>query len=103
METLPTRKEYLDGSVTFEEFYSSVAKEARINFDNSPDLERVVAALKAGDKHLNSIPLAYWDRKAAVAAPRIASALKLHGDFYSLAGGVCVMKQAAINAAKKEL
>jgi hypothetical protein len=95
----PTRKEYMDNKVTFEQFYTSVANEAGVGYFPPDFLDRVRKALADGDEHLNTIPIATWDRLAELVAPRIASALKKHGDFYSLAGGVCVMKQAAKNAA----
>lgn len=99
-----TRKDYMEGRVTHEQFYSSVAKTAGISFERSDLLPRVKAALEAGDEHLNSIPLALWDNRAAnpVTRANISRALKEHGDFFSLAGGVCTLKQAAKNAAGKQ-
>lgn len=99
-----TRKDYMEGRVTHEQFYSSVARAAGISFAQSDLLPRVRTALEAGDEHLNSIPLALWDRRAEnpVTRANISRALKEHGDFFSLAGGVCTLKQAAKNAAGKQ-
>jgi hypothetical protein len=97
----PTREEYMDGKVTFAEFYTSVANEAGVSYFAPTFLDRVRIALAAGDELLNSIPLDTWDRLATGAALTIQSALKKHGDSYSKAGGVCVMKQAAKNAVGK--
>jgi hypothetical protein len=96
----PTRADYLEGRCTHAEYYRAVNKTAGIRY--SPDSPLVVqarAALKTGDQHLNSIPLQQWDSRAASAQTSIATALHKHGDFYSLAGGVCAMKQAVIDAA----
>jgi len=96
----PTRQEYLDGTVTFEQFYTAIVQDAGIAF---PDylLSEVISALAKGDEHLNTIALRRWDVLAACAKSAIAPAFKRHGDYFSLAGGVCVMKQAAYIAAKK--
>ena len=93
-----TRQDYMDGAVTFEQYYTSIAEAAGISMAGSELMPDVKAALAAGDEHLNTIPIETWDR---IAAPRtwLATAFKAHGDFYSLAGGVCVYKQAAKNAA----
>ena len=99
MSEYPQRSDYMAGKVTFEEFYASVAKVAGISYAQSDLLPRVKLALEAGDEHLNTIPLSVWDRRAAYTSAAVARSLKLHGDFYSLAGGVCVHKQAAKLAA----
>ena len=99
--THPQRADYMNGIVTFSEFYGSVAKAAGVSLKGNPKLiARVKAALANGDEHLNTIPLSEWDILAAGAAPQIAASLKLHGDSYSLAGGVCVMKEAARRVAE---
>ncbi|CAB4146317.1 hypothetical protein UFOVP501_2 [uncultured Caudovirales phage] len=93
-----TRAQYMTGKITFEQYYSAVADSAGITLSNSPELiERCRAALAAGDVHLNTIRLHEWDAMARC-SPSLAFALKKHGDFYSLAGGVCTLKQAAKNA-----
>lgn len=96
-----TRKDYMDGKVSFEEYYRSVARAAGISFASASVglLDRVERALAAGDKHLNTIPLSLWDSYAIVAQHATAPAFKAHGDGWSLAGGVCVAKQAAKDAA----
>ena len=102
MTTYPQRSDYMAGRVSFEEFYRSVAKAAGISYSNADSafLARVRQALTDGDEHLNSIPLHIWDGRAVMTAANVSRALKLHGDFYSLAGGVCVHKQAAKDAAQ---
>ena len=94
------REQYLDKEVSFTEFYRSVNQVAGITLKtNRPLISKIKAALAEGDFHLNTIPLASWDMLAASRAPDLSRALKEHGDLYSMAGGVCAMKQAARDAA----
>ena len=96
---LINRKEYLSGRVTFEEYYREVNRLAGIKF--GADHWAVIEAKEAlvnGDVHLNSIPLRDWDMMAAAASRSLSLALKELGDFYSMAGGVCALKQAVIDA-----
>jgi hypothetical protein len=100
-----TRQDYLDGKVTHEEFYGSVAKLAGIDLSTAaPNLmSRVKDALADGDEALNTIPLALWDSMARASRVAIEPALKAHGDFWSLAGGVCTLKTAAKLAVRGEV
>lgn len=97
--TLPTRQDYMGGKVTFEQFYESVAAMAGIAISEEL-VARVKATLANGDEHLNTIWLPMWDRLADENRTAITRALKAHGDFYSMAGGVCTMKAAARKAAQ---
>lgn len=94
------RNRYLDGKITHEEYYHALAKTAGVNFQNADPafLDRVRKALGEGDSYLNSIPLAEWDTRALSLLPSVRAAFKEHGDFFSLAGGVCLVKQAAKDA-----
>jgi hypothetical protein len=100
---LINRQEYLSGRVTFEEFYREVNRLAGIKFraDHWAVIE-AKEALAQGDVHLNSIPLRDWDMMASAACRSLSKAMKELGDFYSMAGGVCAMKQAVIDAATEE-
>ena len=51
------------------------------------------ALLKSTDKHLNDIPLVKWDR--LVDHLPVANKMKEAGDYLTLAGGVCILKEAA--------
>jgi hypothetical protein len=95
-----TRQDYMERRVTHREYYASVAKDAGVAFHDGPFIERVRKALAAGDEHLNTIPLDEWDRRASGPTPHLSSAFKRHGDFWSLAGAVCVLKEAAKQAAE---
>ena len=90
----------MNGDITHAEFYGYVANESGIGEFPEAFLSRVRIALKSGDDHLNTIKLGEWDTLADRAKFRITHVLKSCGDFYSMAGGVCVMKQAAKIQAK---
>ncbi len=94
----PTRAQYLNGEATHEHYYRAIAADAGVKFTG--DRGRVKQALDAGDEHLNTIGLSAWDSYAYAALTAISVALRLHGDSWSLAGGVCVMKQAAKDAVR---
>lgn len=99
----PTRADYLNKVVTFEQYYRAIAKDAGVAFHPGSFLDRVKRALARGDEHLTSVPLAEWDSFSRGARQATAPAFKRHGDFWSLAGGVCVAKQAARDAAEKDV
>lgn len=96
------RADYMSGKCTHEEFYRAIAKTAGIRITDPKLIARVKRALERGDTSLNTIPLSLWDAMSENAKGAIFSAAKLHGDFYSLGIGVCVMKQAAREAAEEE-
>ena len=80
---------------------AAVAKTAGIRFGaNHPLVMRVRAALANGDEHLNTITLSVWDRMGETMA---WYAFRSHGDHDSMAGRVCVLKEAARQAAEREL
>lgn len=88
---------------THREFYGAVVETAGIAFQDPGDplVLRAQRALANGDEHLNTIPLEGWDRMALVYSSQIGRALKLHGDGYSLGGGVCVLKEAVRQAVER--
>lgn len=91
----PTRQDYMQARCTFAEYYSAVAKTAGVRFSAK---DRIVQdAARSSDPHYNDIPLRRWDAIAA-SIPALGAAFQSHGDFYSLAGAVCVAKQAVRNA-----
>lgn len=96
-----TRQDYMNDRVTFTEYYRSVAQTAGIRINDPNLIARVQRALAKGDEHLNTIPLQDWDIMAQSAYWSLSAAFQKHADFYSLADGVCVMKQAARDAAQE--
>ena len=99
MDSLPTRADYMGGKVSFEDYYRSIWQKAGIRVVGlySSLGPRVRRALAEGDEHLNTIPLLHWDNIATFWQDQISESLKRHGDAWSLAGGVCTVKQAAID------
>jgi hypothetical protein len=97
-QVAPSRADYMAKRCTFEDFYRAVNATAGLKIRNADLLARVKRALVNGDQHLNTIPLVTWDVMAIGHESQIRDALRQHGDFYSLAGGVCCLKQAARDA-----
>lgn len=97
----PTRADYMAGRVDFATFYRAVNATAGIKMDSHPILARAAHALGAGDEHLNRIPLSAWDAIAAGFWRSAERALREHGDHLSLAGGVCLAKQAVRDALER--
>ena len=100
----PTRADYSAGRVSHADYYRAVAKTAGVSYrDADPKfMARVRQALADGDKHINSIALRQWDARAYSLLPRVADAFKAHGDYLTLAGGVCLIKQAARDAVETD-
>ena len=97
------RIDYLEGRISFDQYYGALAKELGVSFKKSPMLPRIKAALITGDEYLNSIPLRDWDRIAIMYnSGSVNKVLKAHGDSFSLASMVCILKQAAREAATAE-
>jgi len=70
----------------------------------TPEINRIVkdrigmeAILKSSDAHLNDIALKKWDVAAMAAMQWLRDPMHKAGDTLSLAGAVCVLKQAAKN------
>lgn len=90
-----TRKQYLDGDCTHSQYYSQfvdVAMKSRVLIRFG--IDKIKAAF-AEDEHLNNIPIAYWDGLAVPFTAYAANAMRLAGDYPTLAGGVCIAKEAA--------
>ena len=89
-----TRADYMAGTCTHRQYYAQ--------FVTPHMLAQVVASIgaerlaKSKDPHLNDIPLATWDQLAGGMRTQLGrEQLKLAGDFPSLAGAVCILKEAA--------
>ena len=92
-----TRADYMDKRCTHSEYYGEIVADAGIDFTNAPIMDRVREALASGDEHLNTIPLRTWDIMGA-GLLWIAPHFKARKDTMSLAGLVCVAKEAARRA-----
>jgi hypothetical protein len=93
---MKTRKQYLDKEVTHEEYYSQfVTNTIKSLVSRNIGKSRIKASQ---DEHLNDIPLSEWDG-VAIQIRRTPSELgkkmKEAGDYCTLAGLVCIAKEAA--------
>jgi hypothetical protein len=99
---LITRQQYLDGESTHREFYAQFVTEGvRRAVAKHFGIERLKQA--SSDPHLNSIPLAEWDGVAHWAVPSVFTKMKACGDALTLAGSVCILKEAAKQCIEKGL
>lgn len=92
-----TRKDYLDGNVTYAEYYTTLAQVAGVSFPPA-FLARCAAAYAEGDTNLNTIPLAEWDAMARLDRFNVAlvTELRSRGDFLTAAGSVCIRKAEVV-------
>lgn len=95
METKTDRQKYLAGELTHQEYYKLIIADAGIVAGDN-ELMKLVKASQ--DKNLNDIPLHIWDAKAYSNKGVLDIAFKKHGDFWSLGGGVCVIKELYLNS-----
>lgn len=90
---MKTRKQYLDGECTHEEYYGQfVTREIRQLVSRTFTVPRLVAS---PDPHFNDITLRRWDALAGSLGKPTEAALRDRGDWLSLAGAVCILKEAA--------
>jgi len=88
-----TRQEYLAQNCTHREYYAQ--------FVNSAITDRVINAFGAEricnseDPHFNDIPLARWDVLLIPVPAWINKKMRELGDYPTLAGCVCILKEAA--------
>ena len=86
-----TRKQYLNGECTHRQYYGQ--------FVNAGTKARVLSGIglealkKSTDPHFNDIPLNKWDN-LVLHCPGSSGFAKA-GDYYTLAGGVSLLKEAA--------
>jgi hypothetical protein len=92
---MKTREQYLNKECTHSEYYAQ--------FVNKSVKERVesrigkAAILTSTNEHFNDIPLAKWDNIYSMHSLHfeMANKLKEVGDYPTLAGLVCITKEAA--------
>jgi hypothetical protein len=90
-----TRQQYMDNEITHQQYYGQFVDEHIIKlvidtFGSYPlkyEFQR--------DENFNDIPLQRWDALSYAIVRKVTPLLREAGDFYSLAGGVCILKQAA--------
>ena len=91
------RTNYMEGTISHQEYYSTLARAAGIGNFQDAFIRRVRKALADGDEHLNTIPLQQWDAMCFMDYQNasLKAELSKRGDTLSLAVGVCVRKAAA--------
>jgi hypothetical protein len=104
--TITTREQYMASSGDLHHvYYLEIAKACGVAFTDPKDIARFRKALET-DEHMNNIPLDWWDARAAglmmYNGRKVREVLKERGDFYSMAGGVCLLKAAACDAVANE-
>lgn len=94
-----TRNEYISAPYTNDADAAARHRAYFAQFVNARTIAFVVRVigsdrlLNSRDRHLNDIPLHKWD--AMVSTLPLAAKMKDFGDYYTLAGAVCIAKEAA--------
>ena len=96
---LITRQQYLNKEATHREYYSQFVTEGVKQRVESAF--RMESLIQGKDKHFNNLPLQWWDRLMPVVPFEINSKLKDCGDYPTLAGVVCILKEAAMQIVEK--
>lgn len=97
-----TREKYMSQEITHAQFFGHIAKMCGLGPFDEKFINRVKIALKNGDIHLNSIPLVEWDTKTFHFSQRTKAIISAFDNGYSLAGGVCMLKEKARLQAEQE-
>jgi hypothetical protein len=88
---MKTRQQYLNHECTHREYYAQFVT----NATRSAVLERIgIDRLLSNAEDLNRIPLSTWDG-LMIFYRLTTEKLRLAGDFQSMAGKVCIAKEAA--------
>lgn len=86
-----SRKDYIGGICTHSEYYAQFVDSRTLAYvSRNIGLEVIKAST---DPRFNDIPLVQWDRLVPRAPG--SSKFKYAGDYYTLANGVCLLKEAA--------
>ena len=88
-----TRQDYLNNNCTYQEYYDQfVNDDIKKIVLNAFGYEKIKKSYSE-DKNLNNIPLQKWDSLGYFL--NFCEEFKKYGDFESLAGKVCILKNAA--------
>jgi len=102
MDNKINRAAYMAGEITHQQFFGHIAQECNLPKFPESWMKRVKVALKNGDVHLNSIPLHEWDSKVNWFSQQTKSIISKYDNGFSLAGGVCMLKEKARLQAEQE-
>jgi hypothetical protein len=100
MNTKYTRQQYINKECTHEQYYSQFVDTGILQTVKTLSMKSLV---EGKDEHFNNIPLQTWDRMAALVPLHIGKKLRELGDGISLAGAVCILKEAARQLVEKKL
>jgi hypothetical protein len=81
-----TRKDYLNNTCSHSEYYRQFITDNTIKIVKQYLFKEIK---KSKDKHFNDIPLKIWDT-----IPLCCKSLTPCGDYLTLAGKVCILKEA---------
>ena len=89
-----TRKDYMDKRCTHREYYAQfVTDGTRQAVARSIGLDTLFGSR---DANLNDIPLKRWDNLMGILTSSVNQGLHAVGDYPTLAGKVCIAKEAAL-------
>ena len=97
-----TRSDYLEKKCSHRKYYAQYVTPAmweRVEW--TFEIERLVSAFRQGDQHFNTFPLRQWDYIALHLPARIIKLMREAGDYPTLAGGVCILKEAALQVVEE--
>jgi len=83
-----TRDDYISGKASHSEYYTQFVKKS--HFDALAFLRDMI--MKSTNPHFNDIPLRLWD---CIIATYPTEKMKECGDYLTIAGKVCILKEAA--------
>ena len=89
------RDAYKSKQISHSQFFGHIAKECDLPTFPTDFIERVKRALEQNDVHLNTIPLQEWDNMTIFFSRRTKAIISKYDNGYSLAGGVCMLKEKA--------
>jgi hypothetical protein len=88
-----SRSDYIKGQRQHRAYYAQFVVDAHYDrVRNSIGIDRI---LSSKDEHFNDIPLSLWDAVAVPVPAVSAQIMKECGDYPTLCGAVCALKEAA--------
>jgi hypothetical protein len=90
---MKTRPQYLNKECSHSEYYAQFVTQSVVNLVERTFTIEVLKSAHQSDKHFNSIPLYKWDNIATFVNSGVL--MKECGDFLTLSGQICILKEAA--------
>lgn len=93
---MKTRKQYLAGECSFDEYYGQFVSDRDRSILLSVIGEATLKKAYDEDHNFNTISLSTWDRMTPSKVPfTVAEKIRESGDYPTLCGLVCILKAAA--------